>query len=57
MSITTYPMSLLKRALLPTQEGAGMVQYWRREDVTLNYSFSISPARTVMVALRTPPAR
>ena len=51
----TYPMSLCSRALIPRQEGAGTVGYWRASDVMSEYSDSVGHARALMAALPTPP--
>ena len=52
----TYPMSLCSRALIPRQEGAGTVGYWRASDeVSEEYSDSVGRARALMMALPTPP--
>ena len=51
----TYPMSLCSRALIPRQEGAGTVGYWRASDEVSEYSDSVGRARALMTALPTPP--
>ena len=50
-----YPMSLCSRALIPRQEGAGTVGYWRASDEVSEYSDSVGRARALMAALPTPP--